>query len=58
MAYQRIKGLDLFIGTLKENIQHEVSLFEPTSLEKAFMLERKVESQNMATRMTTYSTYR
>ena len=29
------KLLDLFIGTLKDNIQHEVRLFEPTSLEKA-----------------------
>ena len=25
------KLLDLFIGTLKDNIQHEVCLFEPTS---------------------------
>ena len=26
--------LDLFIGTLKDNIQNEVHLFEPPSLEK------------------------
>lgn len=34
------KLLDLFIGTLKDNIQHEVHLFEPTSLEKDFMVAR------------------
>ena len=39
--------LDLFIGTLKDNIQHEVRLFEPTSLEMAFRMERKVESKNV-----------
>ena len=37
--------LDLFIGTLKDNIQHEVCLFEPSSLEKDFMMARKVESK-------------
>ena len=54
------KLLDLFIGTLKDNIQHEVRLFEPTSLEKAFMVARKVESKNlaMATRRTTPNTFR
>ena len=52
--------LDLFIGTLKDNIQHEVCLFEPTSLDKAFMLARKVESKNMAmdTKRTPSNTYR
>ena len=40
--------LDLFIGTLKDSIQHEVRLFKPTSLEMAFRMERKVESKNMA----------
>ena len=35
--------LDLFIGTLKDNIQHEVCLFEPSSLDKAFMMARKVD---------------
>ena len=43
--------LDLFIGTLKDNIQHEVCLFEPTSLDMAFRMERKVESKNIT--MTT-----
>eukprot|EP00253_Pinus_taeda_P017859 PITA_17859 len=30
--------IDAFIGTLKDNIQHEVHLWEPNSLEKAFRL--------------------
>ena len=40
---------------MKDNIQREVCLFEPTSLEKDFMVARKVESKNivMATRSTT-----
>ena len=32
--------LDLFMGTLKDNIQHELRILEPTSLEKAFKLAR------------------
>ena len=28
--------IDVFIGNLKDNIQHEVLLWEPDSLEKAF----------------------
>ena len=36
------KLLELFIETLKDTIQHEVCLFKPTSLEKDFMLARKV----------------
>ena len=47
--------LDLFIGTLKDNIQHDVLLFEPSSLEKAFMMARKVESKNMT--MTTRKSF-
>ena len=35
--------------TLKENIQYEVRIFEPKSLEKSFSLERKIESKIMAT---------
>ena len=52
--------LDIFIGTLKYNIQHEVCLFEPSSLEKAFMMARKVENKNMAmtTRKAFSNTYR
>ena len=54
------KLLALSTGNLKDNIQHEVLLIEPTLLEKYFMLERKVESKNMvmATRRTTYNTFR
>lgn len=33
--------IDVFIGTLKDNIQHEVRLWEPDSLEKAFRVEIK-----------------
>ena len=40
--------IDVFIGTLKDNIQHDVRLCEPKSLENAFMVERNVESKNMA----------
>ena len=36
------------MGTLKDNIQHELCILEPTSLEKAFKLARRVESKNMA----------
>ena len=52
--------LDIFIGTFKDNIQHEVRLFEPSSLEKAFMMARKVENKNMAmnTRKALSNTYR
>jgi hypothetical protein len=40
--------IDVFIGTLKDNIQHEVGLWEPKSLENAFRVARNVESKNMA----------
>ena len=40
-----MKRIDAFIGTLKDNIQHEVRLWEPDSLEKAFRLARKIESR-------------
>jgi hypothetical protein len=50
--------LDLYMGILKGNIQHEVHLLEPTFLEKAFRVARKVESKNMATRRTTTNTYK
>ena len=54
------KLLDLFIGTLKDSIQHEAPLFEPTSLVKDFVLERKFESKNIviSTKRTTFNTYR
>ena len=54
------KLLGLFIGSLKDNIQHEAGLFEPTSLEKDFMVARKVESKTLAiaTKRTTSNTSR
>eukprot|EP00253_Pinus_taeda_P023196 PITA_23196 len=42
--------IDVFIGTLKDNIQHDVHLWEPDLLEKAFRLARKMERKIMATR--------
>jgi 3-deoxy-D-manno-octulosonic-acid transferase len=52
--------IDVFIGTLKDNIQHEVLLWEPKSLDNAFKVERNVESKNMAmaTRRTNPNIYR
>ena len=32
--------IDVFIGTLKDNIQHDVHLWEPNSLGNAFRLAR------------------
>jgi hypothetical protein len=50
----------VFIRTLKANIQHEVRLWEPKSLENAFKVARNVESKNMAmaTRRTNPNIYR
>ena len=45
--------IDVFIGTLRDNIQHEVRIWEPDSLEKAFRLARKMERKIMATRKPT-----
>eukprot|EP00253_Pinus_taeda_P030058 PITA_30058 len=50
--------IDVFIGTLKDSIQHEVRLWEPDSLEKAFRLARKIESKIMATRKPTNHNYK
>jgi len=52
------KRIDVFIGTLKDNIQHEVCLWEPDSLEKAYRLARKVESKIMETRNSTTHNYK
>ena len=46
----------VFIGTLKDNIQHE--FWEPNSLEKAFKLARKFECKIMTTRKTTTHIYK
>jgi hypothetical protein len=52
--------IDVFIGTLRDNIQHEVRLWEPKSLENEFKVARNVESKNMAmaTRRTNLNIYR
>ena len=50
--------LDLFIGTLKENIQDEARPLESKSLENAFKVERKIGIKNMATSTTITNTYR
>ena len=50
--------IDVFIGTLMDNIQHEVGLWEPDSLRKAFKLARKMESKIMATRKPTTHNYK
>ena len=49
--------IDVFIGTLKNNIQHEVRLWEPYSMEKAFRLAREIERKIMATRRLTTHNY-
>ena len=50
--------IDVFIGNLKDNIQHEVRVWKPDSLEKAFRLERKIECKIMATRKPTTHNYK
>ena len=50
--------IDVFIGTLKDNIQHEVHLWEPVSLEKAFRLAIKMERKITATRKPTTQNYK
>ena len=50
--------IDVFIGSLKDNIQHEFHLWEPDSLEKAFKLAKKMERKIMATRKPTTHNYK
>ena len=50
--------IDHFIGTLKNNIQHDVHILEPDSLEKAFRLAIKIECKIMATRKPTTHFYK
>ena len=50
--------IDVFIGNLKDNIQHNFRVWEPDSLEKAFRLARKIESEIMATRKPTTHIYK
>ena len=49
--------IDVFIGILKDNIQHGVLVWEPNSLEKAFRFARKIECKIMATRKPTTHIY-
>ena len=46
------------MGTLKDNIQHEVHLWELDSLEKAFRLARIIGSKIMAKRNLTTHIYK
>ena len=50
--------IDVFIGTLKDNIQREVCVWEPDSLEKEFMLAGKIECKTMGTRKYTTHIYK
>ena len=50
--------IDAFIGTLKDNIQHEVCLWESDSLDKSFRLAIKNESKIMVTRKPTTHNYK
>ena len=50
--------IDVFIGNLKDNIQHEVRVWELDSLEKTFRLEGKIECKIMATRKPTTHFYK
>ena len=50
--------MDVFLGNLKDNIQHEVRVLEPQSLEKAFRLARKIECKIMAARKPTTHFYK
>jgi len=50
--------IDVFIGTLKDNFQNEVRFWEPDSLEEAFELARKIESEIMETMNSTPHKYK
>jgi len=50
--------IDVFIGTLKDNIQNEFHLWEPKSLENVFKVARKVERKIIETRMSTSHNYK
>ena len=50
--------IDVFIGTLKDNIQLKVRIWEPDSLEKAFRLARKIECKIMVTSKPTTHIYK
>ena len=46
------------MGTLKNNIQHEVRLWEPKSLDNAYRVARNVESKILATRKVSTNSYK
>ena len=50
--------IDVFIGNLKDNIQHEVHLWELDPLEKEFRLAGKIEINIMVTRKPTTQNYK
>ena len=50
--------IEVFIGNLNDNIQHEVHLWELDSLEKAYRFTRKIESKIMVTRKSTTHNYK
>ena len=50
--------IDLFIGTLKDNIQHEVHLWKFKSSKNEFRVERKFERKYMETRKYTTPNYK
>ena len=50
--------IDIFIENLKDNIQNEVHLCEPDSLEKEFKVAIKIERKIMATRKSTTHNYK
>ena len=52
------QNINVFIGILKDNIQHEVCLWEHDSFEKAFRLARKRERKISATRKLTTHNYK
>ena len=56
--YSKGTQIDLFICTLKNNIQHEVCVLEPYSLEKEVRLARKIECKIMVTRKPTTHFYK
>ena len=49
------RRIGVFIANLKGNIQHEVRLWEPDSLENSFKLARKMERKIVATRKPYHS---
>jgi len=50
--------IDVFVGNLKDNIQHEICLWEPDSLEKAFKVARKIKRKIMVTKNSTTHNYK